>query len=187
MKHTTAILMVTLALGSSSEAAAGDLSLSKPASTTLGLGVGWEGSNFAASAAPSTGMLRLRLASGLGIEPALAFHRLSEGGRSLSDRSTLDVSTTLRIPLASRDKTELSATTRIGAASNLGGVDADENAWAATLSWGLGLEYFLNEHWSFGVDASSPLWSYAKYGEESSQSIGPVLAPRYSLLATLYY
>jgi len=151
----------------------------RPEAVSLGLGGGMslpQSSGFRGGMSFDVASARLRLADNFTIEPMIKYSsRKDEDDRS-SDRSSSsdrDILTTTKIALNTRNRLGDRGAVDL---LMLGGVSyqklAEENnltegksdqttADATTLSleWGVGLEGFVNPHWSVGVDAVNPLVS----------------------------
>jgi hypothetical protein len=126
--------------------------------------------------APTRAALRLRLPSGISLEPSVAYYR--QEAAFFGRQEALGAHAQVRVPVASHSKTELVA---IGEGSAFF-VDSDG---AYSLSWGLGLERFLAPGFSLGIDATSGLVSRATATD--SWSVGPLGDFSMSALAALYF
>ncbi len=167
-----------------------------PTRVSVGIGVGWNvGEYFGngnASAAPNTGSLRFRFASGLAIEPTASVQAArSDWSRGEITSRVMGLTTRLRMPVARRRSVEISllgAGYAYASEFDAGQDVATDGSYSLGLQWGLGIEWFVTSTFSVGFDADSRVIDYSSNNfDESSISVGPFLVPKFRAMATLYY
>ncbi len=174
----------------------------RPTGRTLGLGAGY--AIPADLSTPNLLSARFRLASGLTFEPGVVLNQVSQteddGGLETTDRtSEVELGTAVRYPLRSRGRVDFSL---IGAASlsrlevDPAGSDNSQVTTRLSVSWGLGLDYWLAPHWGLSMTATNPLVTTSSVSlasgpgvpesTSSSTAIGAIFKPRLAIMVHLY-
>jgi len=139
---------------------------------TVGIGLGAEATVAGTIITPTVGSVRIVLAPNLQLEPSFSLNHSGssrDSGGSSSDTkkvNTIIVGGGVRYALASRGPVDLSALGTL-LFTHVGTDNEDNNATFVTtnaigLEWGLSLSYYFAHVWSLSMDASNPLFSYAK-------------------------
>jgi hypothetical protein len=181
--------------------AAPDLDGPRPYGTTVGLGFGY----FMPAAwdAPNVVSARLRLASGLTIEPRAELSTSSTSmdtgiGETSNSFSTLAVGANVRLPLASRGRGDFMLVGGAAAAlskNNPEGADNSVTTTSLALTWGVGIDYWLSRSFSISMTATNPViahtsTSFEAAGDDPSNSttgLGVVFDPALDVMLHLYF
>lgn len=175
----------------------------RPVGLAIGIGVGYV---FPTSLeTPNTTSARLRLVSGLIFEPILtiATARVSrdDGTTDEEDETNeLTLATGVRLPIVRRGKVELELLGSVGVTTVTDDPDGPDNATTTTtlfLGWGVGITYWLNQHWALSVSARNPLVSYSKVSRDlpppisaemstSTTTIGAIFDPTVAVMMHLF-
>ncbi|CAN5915289.1 hypothetical protein BH11MYX2_BH11MYX2_05550 [soil metagenome] len=195
--NQTMTTTTTTTNGSSASAASVD---GRPSVFSLGFGIGYTITNTVDIHTPSTASVRFRLTSGLTFEPsvALATSRQSMdpdvGTSSTDSTTTLRVGTGVRLPLLHNGRFELEGLGIASLGVNTDNPDGDNNNTTTTtlaLNWGLGVNFWLTQHWDFSVSGYNPLVSYTHVGTDggstSQTDIGIVWNPTLVVMMHLYH
>jgi hypothetical protein len=154
----------------------GQVSDSRPAPMTVGIGLGAQAGVAGTIITPTVGSVRVVLAPNLQLEPSLSLNHQGqsvEGGGMSKDFKKVDtilLGAGVRFALASRGPVDLSALGTLIFAHT--GTDNEDPAstFVTTntigLEWGLSLSYYFAHVWSLSMDASNPLFSYTKTGTD---------------------
>ena len=166
--------------------------------TSFGLGIGWV---FPGPEVwtPNTVATRFRLESGLTVEPNLRIEASGSGDNidlTTDDRDLLlAVGAMLRVPLASVGPVDFLFLGTLGLAVAIDLEPGDTTSLGTFLGYGLGLEFWLTQRWSLGMDATNSLltvnWTSTDDGlggsnKQTDWSAGLVWNPSLRLLVTLY-
>jgi hypothetical protein len=171
----------------------------RPDGMSFGLGI-----NYVLGGAeldrPDGASLRLRLASGLTLEP---FVRLATHGQSSMDgdvknaQNEFFLGSNVRLPLMSRGKVDL-----VGQAGGSLGVfindpDGDDNNTTTTsflIDYGLSVEYWVNTNWALSFTARNRFLRYEKISQQVSDNltatntdVGLIWDPVVDLAVHLFY
>ncbi|MBC7977177.1 MAG: hypothetical protein H7138_19555, partial [Myxococcales bacterium] len=144
----------------------------RPSGWAVAIGVGY---TFPTSLqTPNITSVRLRLASGLTIEPQLALAassiRMPVGA---NDQGQLTVGSLVRYPLRARRRVDLEAIASAAVSYHTVDPAGDLNNRATTtfdLGYGLALAYWLTAHWSVSLTATNPLLSIDRTRQEAGAS-----------------
>jgi hypothetical protein len=145
-----------------------DDGVNRPAGFTLGFGFGWD---FPADLQiPDTTSVRIRLPSGLIIEPALELSRLSEndevGAADNTDNTgVLALAASVRFPLLSSNRMDL-----VGVGGGLlaftaidpDGGNNDTTLSTVSLFYGVGVDLWIRKHWALSFTTTNPLFVFDK-------------------------
>lgn len=185
-----------------SEASATETSSTRPEGLAFGIGLGYVLPTSVQT--PNITSVRMRLASGLTIEPALTV----ANAKTSTDSGLLDsedkitefgVAATVRIPTMRHGKVELEILGSAGFGSvknNPDGADNDTTRATLGLRWGLAVSYWLTRHWNLSLSATNPLVSFSKSTREqlapepeiteTTTAIGVTFDPVVSVMIHLY-
>jgi hypothetical protein len=180
---------------------AADPATDRPVGLSLGIGFGYVMPT--AIDQPNTASARFRLAGGIILEPRIELETSSQsfesGGADSSDgQYNVTLATSVLYPLRSRGAFDLLV---IGAAwvqTTGEDPDGDDNNRTDTtlgVGWGLGINYWLTQHWSLSFMATNPLFSYSTSTQEgvvddttsSTTFIGADFDPAIITMIHLYY
>jgi hypothetical protein len=154
--------------------------------------------------APNTTSVRLRLASGVTLEPFVTValsgtHTEDEFGETDNGQFELSAGTNLRYPRQIHGPVDFLLVGGAGVgitSTDPDGPDNDSTTMAVGLSWGIGLEYWHNTHWSLSLTATNPFVVYSRTSQEqgpgmdavsSSSLIGVIWEPNVVLMGHLYF
>lgn len=153
---------------------------------------------------PNVATVRLRLPTGLTFEPIVSITNSSSttGATGASDASTtttdLSVGSLVRIPLMRDGRIDFEL---VGAALfdyhkvNPDGPDNDTSNTTFSVDWGLGMEYWITQHWNLSLTATNPLFEFQSQTVDtgpgmnthtSTSTFGVVFDPDVFLLFHLY-
>lgn len=174
----------------------------RPTDLSIGIGAGYE--LPADLQAPNRTSVRFRLPSGLTFEPIFALARagnsVDAGGPDVESSSFgLALATDARLPMRMNDRVDLILIAGGGIAYTTTDPDGDDNDSATTIfdvHWGLGLEFWINRHWSLSFNATNPLLQYVVEVTdtgpadpeitETSSELGLVWVPEVAFMIHLY-
>jgi hypothetical protein len=153
---------------------------SRPAPMTVGIGLGAEAGVAGTVFTPTVGSVRIVLAPNLQLEPSLSINHHSESGegggasKDIKKVDTILVGAGVRFALASRGPVDLQALGSLVFA-HTGTDNEDVNSTFVTqnrvgLEWGLALSYYFAHVWSLSMDATNPLFSYTKQGQDQTNA-----------------
>ena len=123
---------------------------------------------------PNITSVRVRLPSGITLEPRLIFananHDTDDGVTKVTDTTTeVGLGALVRIPAIRHGRTDF----EILAAADIDNLkdnpDGDNNNTTTTtlsVSWGLAINYWIGRHWAFSLSATNPLVTYTKKKQE---------------------
>lgn len=142
----------------------------RPSELAFGIGFGYV---FPTSLeTPNITSVRIRLPTGLTIEPRLILGTSStnqdNGTVDVTSRSTeFGIGAIARFPLIKRGRAdfELLGAIDLDTLKQDPDTDNDDDATTTTtvsLSWGVAVNYWISHHWSFSLSATNPLVSYTK-------------------------
>jgi len=182
------------------EPADADSSSHRPEGMTLGIGLGYDLPSDLQ--VPDVTSVRLRLGSGLTIEPLFEFSRASatfeQGGVSATATATeMSVAALVRVPFRVHDRVDFTLNGGAGFArttANPDGPDNDTTTTSLFLIWGIGLDYWLSPHWGLSMTALNPMVSYTKQVENdpagdqttSGSAFGLVFDPNVLFMLHMY-
>ena len=121
--------------------------------------------------APNTTSVRFRLGSGLTFEPSVTFGRstssMESGGMTTTESKELEVTVTtlVRYPLHRNGRIdfELLGGAGLSIVSQFpDGSDNDIRTTTIGVSWGLGLGYWISQHWQLSLSALNPLLAFSR-------------------------
>jgi hypothetical protein len=179
----------------------------RPEAFAIGIGAGYV---FPADIGkPDRASVRFRLASGLTFEPFVDVGRAARSVKTdipnvevphVNDSSmTFSAGTNLRLPLKSRGAFDLVLIGSVSLAyvsQDPDGSDNDTKTFAASLGWGLGIDWWLTPRWTLSLSATNPLASYRRAKQEngpdssittSDTSFDLAFLPTVSALLHLYF
>lgn len=145
----------------------------RPTAYSVGLGVGYR---FPGELnLPNVTSARFRLASGLTFEPTVVFARTTvnrDNGTTDEDdiEDEVGISTAVRLPLRSHGRVDLDLVGVAGfdvVTTNPDGSDNTERTTVFALGYGLGLDYWVNQHWNLSFTASNPVLVSSKRSQET--------------------
>jgi hypothetical protein len=172
----------------------------RPDGMSIGIGAGYD--LPADVLTPNTTSVRFRLASGLTFEPSVSITRQESStsdnfGDTESGSFELSAAALVRLPRQIRGPVDLVFVGGAGFGLTMFDPDGPDNnttTTSAALIWGLGLEYWITEHWSVSLTGTNPLARYARSRQEASgnetittsNAIGVVWSPDVFLMGHLY-
>ena len=175
----------------------------RPTGTSIGLGLGY--SLPTSLETPNRTSARLRLASGLTFEPALTIANsrvsMETANPPLPPTDTTDKITEvgaallLRIPFFSRGRVDLEGLGTAGFTTiknNPEGSNNTINTTTFSVGWGVGIGYWLSQHWQLSMSVTNPLVQYARRSVEvsdttdSETTIGAIFVPQVTAMIHLY-
>ncbi|MFN0248459.1 MAG: hypothetical protein ACKV2T_16320 [Kofleriaceae bacterium] len=150
----------------------------RPAGMAIGLGAGYALPTSIQT--PNTTSARLRLASGLALEPRLVLQNTSSKQETdVSETSTsqreLGIGSLVRIPMVSRGKFDLLLLGAAGVSiegTDPDGPDNNTNATTFTVGWGVAIDWWMTEHWAVSFSATNPIFSFSKQTREEPAPVG---------------
>jgi hypothetical protein len=173
----------------------------RPMGYSVGLGLGY--TLPADLKSPNTASVRFRFYRGLTIEPAVVMEsatvRRNDAGVEQNDSlTTFAFGATGRWPLRMRGRVDLVAVGGFSYATSTDNPDGPNNVASAhttSLSWGLGLDYWINKNWAISGTAVNPLLQYSKIrteevgseNEDTGTAFGAVWDPRLTFMLHMFY
>jgi hypothetical protein len=171
----------------------------RPTGLAFGIGFGYA---FPTSLqTPNVTSVRVRLSSGLTLEPQLALATTSnsaDNGTTMTDRQTeITIGSLVRYPLKAHRKVDLELVGSAALSTRVLDPEGDNNNRTITaigLGYGVALAYWVTPHWNVSLTATNPLVSYARNRQESATmvavnsttSFGLVFDPQIALMLHLY-
>jgi len=211
------VLFLSLSvLVTAAPAMAGEDPSERPEAFTLGLGGGMSlpqsgGGRGGGGLTLDTASARLRLTDGFTLEPLVTYSQLKDeykrtGDNKSSDRdkqTTTELALGTRTRLGAREAVDCLLLVGLSYSKRLSENNLDEDARDqytqttknVSLDWGLGLEGFINRHWSVGVDASNPLVTIRNEQQENDgdtsssnrQTLSLSFAPTLRVQSHIYF
>jgi hypothetical protein len=151
---------------------------------------------------PNITSVRVRLASGITLEPQLVFATTSDKvdtGPTMTNKQTeLTLASLVHLPLKVHRKVDLELLGSAALSTRLINPNGDDNNRTITtlaLGYGLGIGYWITPHWNLSLSASNPLLAYARTRQEmpagdatvsSSTTLGLVFEPDVTLMIHLF-
>ena len=147
-------------------------STGRPEGIAFGIGFGY--SLPTSIQTPNTTSVRMRLASGLTLEPIIILGNQSTknstaGVSSKDSTSELTLGVLGRLPMVRHGKIELEVLAGVGFGMVKDNPDGDDNNTTTStvgLNWGLAVSYWVTRHWNVTFSARNPLISYSKKSQE---------------------
>lgn len=177
-------------------------SADRPVGWSVALGFGW---SFPTDLqAPNITTARLRLASGIQIEPALRISNTSSDqdtptGEETDKLTSFGLAALVRIPIVSRGKADLEAIGYTGFSNTKSNPEGDYNATTSnlfTLGYGVGVAYWLSQHWQISTTITNALVEYRQSKvqngvpnmttKSSDTTLGIVFSPAVIAMIHLY-
>src|ERR1043166_9092869 len=172
----------------------------RPTDLSIAIGVGYA---FPTSLqTPNITSVRLRLPSGLTLEPQLVLATTSNdvdtGATITNKQSEITLGSLVRLPVRVHRKVDLELLGRAAISSSTVDPNGDDNnrtITTVTLGYGVGLAYWISRHWNLSLTASNPLISYVRTRKEQgaaattvdkTTTIGLVFEPTVALMVHLY-
>jgi hypothetical protein len=180
---------------------AGEPATARPDGLSFGLGIGYQLPTSLET--PNITSMRLRLSTGLTIEPAFAVANTSTSAETGTVETT-DKETTfalfalIRLPLISRGKADFEALGRVGFANTKANPEGDYNTTTTNqfgVGWGLAVSYWFTHHWQLSFNVTNDLIDYASQKRQmgpdmdtkgSSTEIGLIFSPAVFMMLHLY-
>jgi hypothetical protein len=151
----------------------------RPTGLSIGLGLGYGLPTSLET--PNRTSARLRLPSGLTFEPLVSIANTTETQEAPAVPETEDKTTELglavlvRLPLITKGKVDLEALATAGFTNTKVNPDGDYNTRTTNtfgVGWGVGIGYWLSEHWQLSMSVTNPLVQYAS----TKQQVGPSMS-----------
>jgi len=175
---------------------------SSPAGRPEGMsyGIGVQHESGADLFSPTSASVRIRLASGMTIEPFVNLGTQSQSmlnGDVKNAQNEVSLAAAVRIPLKSRDKIDLVGI-GIGqlawSQNDPDGKDNNSSAKVFALQYGVGMDYWVTNHWCLSFNVSNPFLSYQTTSQEISSdadtadlSLGLIWAPQTTAALHLFF
>jgi hypothetical protein len=173
----------------------------RPVGLAIGLGLGYQLPTSLET--PNITSMRLRLASGLTIEPALAVSNESTttemASMEATDKHTVFAVFALgRLPLISRGRADFEGLARLGFTNDKDNPDGDFNTTTTNrfaVGWGLAVGYWFSQHWQLSMNVTNDIISYQSTKHQlgagmttkaSSTEIGLIFTPQVFVMLHLY-
>jgi hypothetical protein len=151
---------------------------------------------------PNTTSVRMRLTSGLTLEPIIVLGNQSTknetaGIESKDSTTELTIGALGRLPMVRHGKIELELLAGVGFSTVKDNPDGDDNNTTTStvgLNWGLAVSYWVTRHWNVTFSARNPLISYAKVSRDmtagtvdtTTTTFAAEFAPIVSVMLHLY-
>jgi hypothetical protein len=153
---------------------------------------------------PNTTSVRLRLMSGLTLEPIVTLGKTdttTDNGmvKTTTAQSEFQVAALARLPMVSRGHADLELLGSLGLNSQKTDPDGDNNNTTTTtlsVGWGIAVGYWISSHWQLSLSATNPLLAYTSQKREmvppllettnSSSTLGVIFDPHVTLMIHLY-
>lgn len=173
----------------------------RPDGLSFGLGIGYQLPTSLET--PNITSMRLRLASGLTIEPAFAIANTStsndNGTTETTDKHTVfSIFALLRLPLISRGHADFEGLARLGFTNDKDNPEGDYNTTTTNrfgVGWGLAVSYWFSQHWQLSFNVTNDLIDYSSRKVEtgpdmktktSATEIGLIFSPSVFAMIHLY-
>lgn len=173
----------------------------RPDGLSFGLGIGYQLPTSLET--PNITSMRLRLSTGLTIEPAFAIANSSEsaeaGTLETTDKNTaFALFALVRLPLISRGKADFEALGRIGFANTKDNPEGDFNTTTTNsfgVGWGMAVSYWFTHHWQLSFNVTNDLIDYSSQKRQmapdmttkaSTTEIGLIFSPSVFMMLHLY-
>jgi hypothetical protein len=175
----------------------------RPTGVSIGLGLGYA-SPWALDM-PNISTLRLRLVSGLTLEPAVRLSRTTSnqdtptGGEDTDKLTTFGVAALARLPLVSHGKFDLEALGLVGFATSKSNPEGPYNSTTRNtveLGYGVAVTNWLTPHWNLSFSITNPLVDYRQTKvqtgipdvttKSSDTTIGIIFTPEVFLMIHMY-
>lgn len=174
----------------------------RPDGWSVALGFGWALPTDLQT--PNITTARLRLASGIQIEPGLRIENTSSdmdspGGEETDKVTRFALTALVRIPLISRGKADLEAIGYTGFSNTKSNPEGDYNATTTNvfaLGYGVGIGYWLSNHWQISTTVTNALVEYSQSKvqngvpnmttKSSETTLGIVFSPAVIAMIHLY-
>ncbi len=174
----------------------------RPEGTAVGIGLGYVLPTSVQT--PNTTSVRLRLSSGLTLEPQVTLGntrvKREAGTTNEKDSSTeLTLSTAVRLPIVRHGKVELEILASVGLTTQSDNPDGADNTTKTTaigLGWGIGITYWYSRHWCLSFSAGNPLVTFTQVAREqpaplmetktSTTAFGAIFDPTVAIMIHLF-
>ncbi len=174
----------------------------RPSTFAIGLGLGYGLPTSLES--PNRTSARLRLISGLTLEPMLSLASTSQNNEQEPAPETEDkitefgVSVLVRYPVITHGHVDLEALGSLGFTNNKNNPDGDFNTVTTNtfgIGWGVGIGYWLSRHWQLSMSVTNPLIQHSSSKRQVAQdtstkssetTLGVIFVPQVSAMIHLY-
>jgi hypothetical protein len=174
----------------------------RPAGLAFGIGVGYVLPTSLQT--PNATSVRLRLPSGLTLEPQLVLASSSNdvdsgGGTATNNKQTeLTLASLIRYPVRAHRKVDFEAIGTVAISSQTSNPEGDDNDRTTTVldvGYGVGLAYWFTRHWNLSLTATNPLITYVRLRQDmgpgvtatnKTTTVGLVFDPTVALMIHLY-
>lgn len=174
----------------------------RPEGFSIGLGLGYGLPTSLET--PNRTSARFRLASGLTIEPLVSIANTSQkmdtAAMETEDKTTeFGLAALVRYPVISRGHVDLEALGAAGFTTTKDNPEGDFNTRTTNtfaLSWGVGIGYWLSQHWQLSMSVTNPLIEYTQTKQAmgpdmsnttSTTTVGVIFVPQVVAMIHLYY
>lgn len=173
----------------------------RPDGMSFGLGLGYQLPTSLET--PNITSMRLRLATGLTIEPAFAIANTStstdNGTTETTEKETVfSIFALLRLPLISRGKADFEGLARVGFTNDKQNPEGDFNTTTTNrfgVGWGFAVSYWFTQHWQLSFNVTNDLLDYSSRKQQmaadmttktSTTEIGLIFSPSVFAMLHLY-
>jgi hypothetical protein len=170
----------------------------RPSGLAFGIGLGYLLPTSLQT--PNATSVRVRLASGITLEPQLVFATTSDkvNTGATNKQTELTLASLVHYPLRVQRKVDLELLGSAVLSTRLINPNGDNNNRTITtlsLGYGLGIGYWITPHWNLSLSASNPLVAYTRTRQEmtadnttvsSSTTLGLVFVPDVTLMIHLF-
>ena len=175
----------------------------RPEGFSIGLGLGYGLPTSLET--PNRTSARFRLASGLTFEPLVSIANTSQKmdtpTMQTEDKTTeFGLATLIRYPLMSHGHVDLEALGSVGFTTQNDNPEGDYNTKTTNtfaLSWGVGIGYWLSQHWNLSMSVTNPLIEYTQVKQglgvqgmtstTGTTTVGVIFVPQVVAMIHLYY
>ena len=142
--------------------------------------------------------VRIRLASGLTLEPRVAVENISQNdGMNSSSSQVFTVGTTVRIPVITHGKYDFEilgdgTITSVSTPLDAAGMDSSRTT-TLNLNWGIAIAWWLTPHFEVSVEGRNPLVSFTRNSASNSDTttsatdVGLIFEPKVGAMLHIYY
>jgi hypothetical protein len=177
----------------------------RPSGFSIGLGLGYGLPTSLET--PNRTSARLRLASGLTFEPLVSIANSTDSHEDpdpitpdTEDKTTeFGVAALVRLPIITHNHVDLEVLASAGFTTTKVNPDGDFNSTTTNtfgIGWGVGIGYWLSQHWQLSMSVTNPLVQYQSVkmqagmaglsSTDSSTSLGVIFVPQVTAMIHLY-
>lgn len=140
--------------------------------------------------------VRVRLATGLTLEPRVAVENISQNdGTNTQSSQVFTIGSTVRIPVITHGKFDFEVLGDATINSVSTPIDADNSTRTTNLAlnWGLAVAWWITPHFEVSVEGRNPLVAYSRTSASNSDTttsttdVGLIFAPKIGAMLHVYY